>query len=410
MFGNPNSNIAIAFVYTWKTYKAPKEIHDLFTKVSNYAYVTGYWRTTNGGKYALLNILSNPNVNKLLVFVMDAKDNGHLLVDSLVKLWTKGVNENGIIIDCLSPNPKFEGVPNGALDVITKQCDLIVLNKITNLDTVEELVKAQIQEPKNAVPVSKFTNLQFYSKLHTKQLMYDDGCRFNKPYIVDLAYGTNKVTYDKGKSDNSQTILVNDLDEAISQVSAFIYEFGDMVKDQRDIRTCEYRSFSLTVKDALAKVPSNYTKEYLSKYVDEFLHGKGEGLEDFEYTYHYRIFKKWGNQVDRAISELKNNSNCRRALVSLWDPATDMESSSPPCFNLIWFCIRDNKLELHVVYRSHHLTTITSKGLLVAGEGAMVPNLYAIATLQEKAAKELNVKRGYLHLTDFSGHLYVTEE
>jgi hypothetical protein len=63
-----------------------------------------------------------------------------------------------------------------------------------------------------------------------------------------------------------------------------------------------------------------------------------------------------------------------------------------------------------VVYRSHHLATITKDGKLIKGEGALVPNLYAIATLQQKMAKDLNIERGYLHLTDFSGHLYVAEK
>jgi thymidylate synthase len=71
--------------------------------------------------------------------------------------------------------------------------------------------------------------------------------------------------------------------------------------------------------------------------------------------------------------------------------------------------VRDSELEFHVVYRSHHLATITKDGKLMEGEGAFVPNLYALATLQDKMAKELNIKRGPLVLTDFSGHVYVSD-
>jgi thymidylate synthase/tetrahydromethanopterin S-methyltransferase subunit A len=410
IFGNPNSNIAIAFVYNWKSDKAPKEVHELFVKLSNYAAVTGYWRTTNGGKYVFSNILSNPNINKLVVFVFDKEDNGHLLVDALRNLWVSGVNEDGIIINSKSPNPKFEGINNVALLRATTQSDLIILKNIKDLLIPEELIKSQIQEPENAIPTTKFENLEFYSNYADNNLMYDDGCRFDDHLIIDFSSTTKEVNYDETKSNLSQSIEVDDLDEAADQVAAFIFNYGDLNKDQRGIQTFEYRSFSLTVKDALSKIPTNFSEEYLQKYVKEFIEGVGEGLDDFAYTYHERIFKRWGNQVEKITSILKNDHNTRRALISLWDQTKDLDSANPPCLDFIWPCIRNNKLEFHIVYRSHHLATITKEGNLVKGEGALVPNLYAIATLQKKVAKDLNIERGYLYLTDFSGHLYVAEK
>jgi len=65
--GNPSSNIAICFVYTWDKDSPPPGVMDIFSKSSNYAALTGYWRTTNGGRYAFANILANPNINKILV-------------------------------------------------------------------------------------------------------------------------------------------------------------------------------------------------------------------------------------------------------------------------------------------------------------------------------------------------------
>ena len=106
--GNPSSNIAVCFVYTWENDSPPPEIMDLFVKASNYAYLTGYWRTTNGGRYAFSNILANPNVNKILVVVFEKDDNGHMLVDSLTNLWKYGINDEGIIVKSKAPNPKFE--------------------------------------------------------------------------------------------------------------------------------------------------------------------------------------------------------------------------------------------------------------------------------------------------------------
>jgi thymidylate synthase len=410
IFGNPNSNIAIAFIYTWKSDKAPEKVHDIFVKLSNYAAVTGYWRTTNGGKYVFSNILSNPNINKLVVFVFGQEDNGHLLAHSLKCLWQNGVNDEGIIKNCKSPNPKFEGLTNDNLKRLTKQCDLVVLNKIVDLEITEKIIKACIQEPENAVKISEFNGLEFYSNYLDKKLLYDDGCRFKNIEIVNFSSVTETVNYDSSKQTLNQSIIVEDLDSAIKQVSAFIFKHGDKNKDQRGIVTYEYRSFSLTVKNALSKMPQYFSKEYIDKYVKEFIDGVGIGLDDFSYTYHKRIFKKWGNQFEKAISILKKNPNTRRCLISLWDPENDITSSNPPCLDFIWPCVRQNKLEFHVVYRSHHLASITNDGKLIKGEGALVPNLYAIAVMQQKMSEELNIKRGYLYLTDFSGHLYVAEK
>ena len=39
LFGNLSSNVAIAFIYNWKSDKPPKEIQDLFIRLSNYSAV-----------------------------------------------------------------------------------------------------------------------------------------------------------------------------------------------------------------------------------------------------------------------------------------------------------------------------------------------------------------------------------
>ena len=160
--------------------------------------------------------------------------------------------------------------------------------------------------------------------------------------------------------------------------------------------------------DPLENMPEGFSKQYIDKYIKEFMEGVGEKLDDFAYTYHERIFKRWGNQVEKIISVLKNHPNTRRAMISLWNPIEDIGNSSPPCLDFIWVVVRNDKLEFHVVYRSHHLATVTEDGKLMRGEGAFVPNLYALATLQDFIARNIGIKRGPLVLTDFSGHLYVS--
>lgn len=415
IIGNYSSSVAICFVYTWKEDYAPIKIKEFFQKISNYAAITGFWRTTNGGRYAFSNILSNPNINKIILLVFDAKDNGHLLADSMKCLWEKGVDEKGVIIDTKAPNPKFEQVPIDALNRTRKQADLLILRNLkineNDFEKIENLVKACIQEPKNAKNKNVFENLEFYSDYRMDGLIYDDGARFDKPFIIDLSNSAKKISYEEKSyvTTVGQSIQAKNLSDAATQVASYIFKNGSQFYDERGILNIETRSFTLTVMDPLETIPDNFDKKYIKRYVDEFMNGKGEDLEEFAYTYHDRIFKKWGNQVEKVIDILKRSPNTRRCLISLWDQMIDLNNPNAPCLDFLWFVIRGEKLELHATYRSHHLATITEDGKLMNGEGALVPNLYALGTLQKHVAFSIRKDCGPLVLNDFSGHLYVSK-
>ena len=415
IIGNYSSPIAICFAYTWKEDYPPKEIKEFAQKISNYASLTGFWRTTNGGRYAFSNILSNPNINKIIVLVFNAKDNGHLLADSMINLWQNGVDEKGVIIGSKAPNPKFEQVPIEGLNRVKKQCDLLVMRNLTqdkkSFDKVEEIITACIQEPKNAKNKKDFSNVEYYSDYRVDGLIYDDGARFESHFIIDLSSSARKVVFEEKSFVTSvgSSIQAKNLSDAIEQVASHIFKNGSSFYDERGILNIESRSFTLTVIDPLEKIPENFDESYITRYVDEFMNGKGENLDEFAYTYHNRIFKKWGNQVEKSIDMLKKSPNTRRCLISLWDQTIDLQNPNAPCLDFIWFVIRNDSIELHATYRSHHLATITEDGKLMRGEGALVPNLYALGTLQKYVSEKIGKKRGPLILNDYSGHLYVSK-
>lgn len=403
ILGNPMSNIAVAFIYTWKSDEPPEEIRDFFVKISNYAFLTGYWRTTNGAKYVFSNLLLNPNVNKFVVCIFDHKDNGHMLVDALRCFWKEGISEEGTIISSKAANPRFEGLNKEALQRIRKQADLIIIENAT-FEKIEETVKACFQEPKNKTTVSNIEVIPEKAKE-----LYDNGARFDSPLIVKREIQEIEgVPETKVISTLGLSITADNLDDALKKIVKQVFEKGSILKDQRKITINEERSLSVVIKNPLAKLPDHYSKEYLEKYKNEFMEGIADKNE-FVYTYHDRIFNKWGNQPEKIISLLKKNPNTRRAMISLWDPATDLGSQTPPCLNFLWFCVRLNKLECHIVYRSHHLATTDKEGNIIPGEGALIPNLYAIYHLQKMIAENSEFEVGPLILTDFSGHLYVCD-
>jgi thymidylate synthase (methanogen type) len=404
LVGNPMSNIAVAFVYNWKADQPPKEIRDFFIRVSSYSFLTGYWRTTNGAKYVFSNLLLNPNVNKLVICVFGAKDNGHNLVDTLRCFWKNGISKDGTIIASKAANPRFEGLPAEALERIKKQIDLIIIENADETK-IEETITACYQEPGNKRFVSGIEIIPI-------KALYDDGARFEKPLLTEIGHtSSNDIEYVPESeiiSTLGLSITAENLDDALKKIVRQVFEKGSVLKDQRKITIREERSLSVVIKDPLAKLPEHYSDEYLNKYKKEFMNGSKEKGE-FVYTYHERIFNRWGNQPERIISLLKSSPNTRRALISLWDPESDLGSQTPPCLDFLWFCVRSNKLECHVVYRSHHLATVDSKGNLIHGEGAFVPNIYAIAHLHKMIAKKAGFTTGPIILTDFSGHLYVCD-
>jgi thymidylate synthase len=377
--------------------------------------LTGFWRTTNGGKYVFANILANPNINKLLVLAFNNNDNGHLLVNALENLWMHGVNERGIIHNCKAPNPKFEQVSPHALDKLTKQVDLLIMRSIVNEEEyteIEKIIHALIQEPEHAVDITEFKKLEFISKIIKNNKLYDDGARYEEPEYIDLTSSAKNVRYEEKNLNESigQSVQAQNLAEALEQVAGFVFKNGTCIIDQRKIVTLECRSISVSIIDPLEKLPEGFSSEYLKTYCQEFMKGKGEKLDEFAYTYHERIFKRWGNQIERAIKKIQEDPSTRRMVISLWSPDEDILNPSAPCLDLIWIVVRNNKLEMHVLFRSHHLATMTEAGKLMPGEGAFVPNVYALAHLQQYIAENINMSRGPFVVTDFSGHVYVRED
>ena len=246
IIGNPLSNIAVIFIYSWENPIPSKDVSSFFQKVSNYAAITGYWRTTNGGKYAFANLLSNPNINKLVAVCFD-KDNSHYLLDSLRCLWKYGIDKKGMIKKSKASNPKFEQVPNEALDRATKQMDLVILKKVDK-NKVENTIRACYQEPKNAVTIPKYA--EFYSKLKINKL-YDDGARFTKPYTLDLSKGSMKSLDIKYSLDPSIgfSLYVETEKEALNNLISYMFDHGYCLKQDKKTKTMECRNLSITISN-----------------------------------------------------------------------------------------------------------------------------------------------------------------
>lgn len=102
------------------------------------------------------------------------------------------------------------------------------------------------------------------------------------------------------------------------------------------------------------------------------------------------------DQLDVVIEELKRNPNTRRAVLTMWDPVSDLGRNSKdlPCNTHIYFAIRNGQLNMTVCNRSNDLVW-----------GMLGANMVHMSILQEYVAGAVNVDVGTYY--QFTNNLHV---
>lgn len=110
--------------------------------------------------------------------------------------------------------------------------------------------------------------------------------------------------------------------------------------------------------------------EYVSSLDDEYIIKSS----DFIYTYPERIFNI--HQVDRndvinninqfevVCDRLRENDGSNRAVMTLYSSALDKDQQHIPCLQFIQATIRNNKLMLHIFFRSNDLYSAFPSNML----------------------------------------------
>lgn len=109
------------------------------------------------------------------------------------------------------------------------------------------------------------------------------------------------------------------------------------------------------------------------------------------------------DQIDPLVERLRKDPNDRRAVLSIWNntlsheyhqPDLTAETKDPPCNNMVYFKLRDNKLHMTVICRSNDIHW-----------GLFAVNIPTFGILQEYIAARLGVGIG--HQTHVSNSLHV---
>lgn len=143
---------------------------------------------------------------------------------------------------------------------------------------------------------------------------------------------------------------------------------------------------------------SSVKESFAEAYMENLIYGYDSEVQ-FEYDYHSRLFNYNGiNQIEKIINHLKEKITTRRAVAVTWQPEVDTEKEDVPCLQWLNVDIRDNKLNMTVLFRSNDI-------LLALGA-----NMYGLTGLQTYIAEKMNVECGIYRHIAVHPHIYVNRD
>ncbi|AKB85649.1 MULTISPECIES: thymidylate synthase [Methanococcoides] len=176
-----------------------------------------------------------------------------------------------------------------------------------------------------------------------------------------------------------------------------IWNHGKVITDERGSQIREFMNLMVVIDDPYRnEIPADiaWNQERLEEYAKQLI--TGENAQDFEYTYGQRL-RNWDDKTDQiayVIEKLKNNTTTRRATAVTWIPDVDTKVDEVPCMIIDDFKIRDGKVHLTTVFRSHDFA------------GAYPANLYGLSKLLEYVADNVGLSAGTITTVSISAHIY----
>lgn len=139
------------------------------------------------------------------------------------------------------------------------------------------------------------------------------------------------------------------------------------------------------------------------QWLSQFNSGMKQFSDDgstFHGAYGFRLRKTHGDQLQLIVDMLKRDPDTRRAVASIWNTPDDLgtDSKDIPCNDLLFFKIREGKLNMTVCNRSNDVLW-----------GAYGSNVVHFSMFQEYVAGCLGVEVGKYRQISDSFHVYLDD-
>lgn len=214
-------------------------------------------------------------------------------------------------------------------------------------------------------------------------------------------------------------IRADTIPEAWRRGLNLIWRDGEEITDERGTRTKEILALEVVVEDPRRDmIPDEYSwnRPRLEDYAGQLISGNNPG---FEYTYGERL-RAWAlpasgrgggdeggddlgkagcsggpvDQIEHIVRRLRASPNSRRASAVTWIPPVDTKKEEVPCMMVDDFKIRQGRLHLTALFRSHDFA------------GAYPANLYGLTRLLEYVAERAGAEPGSIATVSCSAHIY----
>jgi thymidylate synthase len=214
-------------------------------------------------------------------------------------------------------------------------------------------------------------------------------------------------------------IRADTIPEAWRRGLNLIWRDGEEITDERGTRTKEILALEVVVEDPRRDmIPDEYSwnRPRLEDYAGQLISGNNPG---FEYTYGERL-RAWAlpasgrgggdeggddlgkagcsggpvDQIEHIVRRLRASPNSRRASAVTWIPPVDTKKEEVPCMMVDDFKIRQGRLHLTALFRSHDFA------------GAYPANLYGLTRLLEYVAGRGGAEPGSITTVSCSAHIY----
>jgi len=214
-------------------------------------------------------------------------------------------------------------------------------------------------------------------------------------------------------------IRADTIPEAWRRGLNLIWRDGEEITDERGTRTKEILALEVVVEDPRRDmIPDEYSwnRPRLEDYAGQLISGNNPG---FEYTYGERL-RAWAlpasgrgggdeggddlgkagcsggpvDQIEHIVRRLRASPNSRRASAVTWIPPVDTKKEEVPCMMVDDFKIRQGRLHLTALFRSHDFA------------GAYPANLYGLTRLLEYVAGRVGAEPGSITTVSCSAHIY----
>ena len=195
---------------------------------------------------------------------------------------------------------------------------------------------------------------------------------------------------------------VKNIAEAHRKACGAVIQFGETVVTEDGATTLELdEPLAILIDNPFSGNmvhPNNKLSERaLQEYLPEILTAKNTG---HVYTYGQRLHEYEMNKTDIVdqmeiiVNALRENHSTRRAIAHTWYVGDDNVSKTPPCLQSLQFVWRADVLNMVAYFRSNDMCN------------AYGANMYGLAHLQQRTARELETGMGYLQSISMCAHIY----